>query len=63
MTNAQPIKVMMYCLGIDQGDIAKTAGVSRSYVSQVITGRKPCSDKLLTAFKEKGIANARDYLQ
>ena len=63
MMNVQPLKVVMCCLGLDQGDIAKTAGVSRSYVSQVITGRKPCSDKLLAAFKEKGIANARDYLQ
>lgn len=63
MTSVRPLQVVMFCLGIDQGDIAKTAGVSRSYVSQVITGRKPCSDKLLAAFKEKGITNARDYLQ
>ena len=36
-------------------DLARKAGVRRSYVHEVLSGRKPPSERLLTAARELGI--------
>jgi transcriptional regulator with XRE-family HTH domain len=36
-------------------DLARQAGVRRSYVHEVLSGRKPPSQRLLTAARELGI--------
>jgi transcriptional regulator with XRE-family HTH domain len=49
------IKLQLLLKGVKQVDIARKAGVNRSYISLVVNGKEKPSKKVREAFKHFGI--------
>jgi len=54
--NKAQIKYLLELKGMTLSDIAKNAGVSLSYINQVISGSRPCSKKVMAVFVGFGIS-------
>lgn len=52
---ANPIKLELLVRGIKQVDVARKAGVSKSYIGNVIAGRDKPSERVRQAFLHFGI--------
>lgn len=50
-----PLQLKLFLKGIRQVDVARSAGVDRSFVCRVVNGRQKPSPKVLMALKEHGI--------
>lgn len=49
------IKLALFLAGINQVAIAKTAGVHKSFITNILRGRKRPSQKVKKAFQKYGI--------
>ncbi len=50
-----PLEKQLFDRRISQNDVARTAGVSQSYISHVTRGEKKASPKVVAVFKALGI--------
>ena len=54
------VKMQLLAQGLKQNDIAKKAGVNKSYISNVLAERDKASNKVIEAFRSFGIEIGRD---